>query len=133
MVQCLHFFIHQLIFLIQELTFPIIFLFTDYQMFYQFHTNGVQRRARRYPAKEIARNENLEYLCPQCGRNFIRLDSLRNHLYKDCQKIRFECKMCPKSFKRKYVLKQHLRSIHFILNDTDSFIETGFTEGFTGS
>lgn len=87
-------------------------MFMQQQPYYFYDDQPRRIRRERYPTNMIKRNENDEYLCPKCGRNFIRLDSLRNHLYKDCQNTRFTCEICTKSFKRKYVLKQHLKTVH---------------------
>nr|CAH7735866.1 unnamed protein product [Callosobruchus chinensis] len=49
-----------------------------------------------------------QFVCPQCGKNYRRADSLKRHLRNECNNYgRFECRLCFKLFKHKFVMPSH--------------------------
>ncbi|KAG5900375.1 hypothetical protein JTB14_033823 [Gonioctena quinquepunctata] len=51
--------------------------------------------------------------CPQCGRNYIRKDSLQRHLTYECGKEpMFQCPFCPQKCKRRGHQLRHVRRQH---------------------
>lgn len=55
----------------------------------------------------------LNLFCPKCNRKYNKLNSLQCHLRRDCGTERkFQCSVCPQSFKRKHTLKDHVSRKH---------------------
>jgi len=53
------------------------------------------------------------YKCDQCGRTYMREDTLASHLKSECGvKPSFDCPRCDKRFMRKGDMKRHLVEIH---------------------
>ena len=62
----------------------------------------------------FAGNENLEYSCDVCFKEFTRKDELKRHsvIHKSLNAKRFECSLCGKSFVRNYTLQEHINLLH---------------------
>nr|POE47617.1 isoform 3 of transcription factor sp1 [Quercus suber] len=54
------------------------------------------------------------YVCPtpNCGKSFYRRDSFARHKSQHTASESFACLQCPKAFKRKDHLEQHMKNIH---------------------
>lgn len=55
---------------------------------------------------------NDSYKCPICGFTSIYCGSVKRHIASHSSKRRFHCYLCPKAFKRKDYLTQHMY-LHF--------------------
>lgn len=54
-------------------------------------------------------SQNSRFVCPNCGKDYKVLGSLRRHLRYECgQRAQFKCTLCSHSFKRVENLKSHL-------------------------
>lgn len=56
------------------------------------------------------------YVCPKCGKRYMRHSTLNRHLKYSCSEKKldnkFHCTKCPKSFARNDVLLTHMRQVH---------------------
>lgn len=65
--------------------------------------------------------------CDQCGRSYVRKDSLRRHLQWECGKEpAFQCPFCPQRCKRKAYQIRHIRRHH---GDLIDFVDTEVIPG----
>lgn len=69
-------------------------------------------RKKRKPTPSSHRIRG-NFACVQCGRNYIRKDSLTRHLTYECGKDpQFQCPFCPQKCKRKAHQMRHIRRQH---------------------
>ncbi|KAK7496804.1 hypothetical protein BaRGS_00012013, partial [Batillaria attramentaria] len=62
------------------------------------------------PAVELPRTP--PFVCPFCGRNFARKETLQFHTYTHTKEKPFKCDECDKGFIRRFLLRQHKRMEH---------------------
>lgn len=59
------------------------------------------------------RKANGKFTCLQCGRSYMRKDSLQRHVHWECNKEpQFQCPFCPQRCKRKAHWLRHIRRQH---------------------
>ena len=59
------------------------------------------------------KNDGIDsYKCPICGFTSMYCGSVKRHIASHSSKRRFHCNLCPKAFKRKAYLTQHMY-LHF--------------------
>lgn len=98
----------------------------EYQMVLDFE----RAKPKRKPTSSNSRiRGNFE--CVQCGRHYIRKDSLQRHLTYECNKEpQFPCPFCPQKCKRKahqmrHILRQHKDKVGLIKeNNPGMFMKT---------
>jgi hypothetical protein len=63
--------------------------------------------------RAIGKKRNGIFPCEQCGRTYMRKDSLRRHLMWECGKEpQFQCPYCPQRSKRKAHHDRHIFRLH---------------------
>ncbi|KAK9882341.1 hypothetical protein WA026_020863 [Henosepilachna vigintioctopunctata] len=75
------------------------------------------------------------FMCYQCGRSYIRKDSLQRHLNYECGKEpQFQCPFCPQKCKRKahqmrHIIRQHKDKVGLLEeNNPEMFRKTTKTD-----
>ena len=65
-------------------------------------------------ARNLSGNKsNGKFVCVQCGRSYMRKDSLQRHVQWECLKEpQFQCPFCPQKCKRKAHWLRHIRRQH---------------------
>ena len=58
------------------------------------------------------KNEDGEFVCPECGAIKHRQNSMHYHMKKHLEELTYTCKSCNKGFLQKQTLDLHMRSKH---------------------
>lgn len=57
------------------------------------------------------------YICTECGEKFDKNVRLTDHKIKVHGEAKYECTICFKSFKRAFILRNHIKSVHNKIKD----------------
>ncbi|XP_046142409.1 longitudinals lacking protein, isoforms H/M/V-like isoform X28 [Osmia bicornis bicornis] len=67
----------------------------------------------RHRVQRVAHNSMQSYVCGECGKAYTRMANLRRHQRLECAKQpKHRCRICWKTFYRRYVLTNHLNTKH---------------------
>ncbi|XP_026481455.1 transcriptional regulator MNL1-like [Ctenocephalides felis] len=81
-------------------------------------TSGRGRGSGR--SNDLSRSSELRYICPNdCGRSYLRKETLRRHLRLECGVERkHRCGICDQRFVRRDHVKVHLIHVHGLKAET---------------
>lgn len=82
---------------------------------------GRKFRQRCRLVEHVNTHFNYVYPCPICSKNFDSRSYLTKHMACHDENKEFECDHCPKTFSRKFMVRNHLISVHIFDNVEPTF------------